>query len=335
MNQARMHVGVDVGKDSLDICYPNGDKEHIRNTKRCRATLIKKARTLGAVISFEATGPYDEALESECVASGVPAVRLDAWKTRKYAESQGMLEKTDSIDSEMIRDYAASLRPDQLHFVRERSAGYRKLKRAVSVRRNLLKAKALIASQLEGDLDAEIKSAIARAVTSIDRQVERMDAVCVAAIRSDERMGAIAARFGQVVGIGPVLISTALASCPDIGSFTSKGIAKFAGVAPLENRSCTITKKPRPRRGRRDLRCALYMAAVSACRSNHRLRRTYEGLVARGIPKRAALIALARHIIILMNYIAKYPDFNPEVDPKKAAQMALPKRRPGRPRKNP
>ena len=44
MNQARMHVGVDVGKDSLDICYPNGDKEHIRNTKRCRATLIKKAR---------------------------------------------------------------------------------------------------------------------------------------------------------------------------------------------------------------------------------------------------------------------------------------------------
>ena len=193
MNQARMHVGVDVGKDSLDICYPNGDKEHIRNTKRCRATLIKKARTLGAVISFEATGPYGEALESECVASGVPAVRLDAWKTRKYAESQGMLEKTDSIDSEMIRDYAASLRPDQLHFVRERSAGYRKLKRAVSVRRNLLKAKALIASQLEGDLDAEIKSAIARAVASIDRQVERMDAVCVAAIRSDERMGAIAA----------------------------------------------------------------------------------------------------------------------------------------------
>ena len=196
MNQARMHVGVDVGKDSLDICYPNGDKEHIRNTKRCRATLIKKARALGAIVSFEATGPYDEALESECVASGVPAVRLDAWKTRKYAESQGMLEKTDSIDSEMIRDYAASLRPDQLHFVRERSAGYRKLKRAVSVRRNLLKAKALIASQLEGDLDAETKSAIARAVASIDRQVERMDAVCVAAIRSDERMGAIAARLG-------------------------------------------------------------------------------------------------------------------------------------------
>lgn len=334
MNQARTHIGVDVGKESLDICYPNGDKEHVRNTKRCRAVLIKKAKALDAIVSFEATGPYDEALESECVASEVPAVRLDAWKTRKYAESQGMLEKTDSIDCEMIRDYAASLKANQLHFVRERSAGYRKLKRAVSVRRNLLKAKELIASQLENELDAEVKSAIVRVVNSIDRQVERMNAVCTATIQSDERMSAIAGRLGQVVGIGPVLICTTLASCPDIGSFTSKGIAKFAGVAPLENRSCTITKKPRPRRGRRDLRCALFMAAVSACRSNHRLRKTYEKLTARGIPKRVALIALARRIIVLMNYIAKYPDFNPEIDPKKAALMALPKRRPGRPRKN-
>ena len=77
------------------------------------------------------------------------------------------------------------------------------------------------------------------------------------------------------------------------------------------------------------------MAAVSACHSNHRLRPMYNELLARGVPKRVALIALARHIIILMNYIAKYPDFNPAVDPKKAALLSLPKRKPGRPRKNP
>ena len=44
MNQARMHVGVDVGKECLDICYPDGSKEHIGNTKRSRAKLIRKAR---------------------------------------------------------------------------------------------------------------------------------------------------------------------------------------------------------------------------------------------------------------------------------------------------
>ena len=77
------------------------------------------------------------------------------------------------------------------------------------------------------------------------------------------------------------------------------------------------------------------MAAVSACHSNHLLEPVYKRFTDRGMPRRVALIALARHIAILMNYIAKYPDFNPAVDPKKVALLALPKRKPGRPRKNP
>ena len=109
----------------------------------------------------------------------------------------------------------------------------------------------------------------------------------------------------------------------------------LAEIASNENKSCTIRKKSKPRRGRRELRSALYMAAVSACHSNHVLEPVYKRFTDRGMPRRVALIALARHIAILMNYIAKYPDFNPAADPKKAALLALPKRKPGRPRKNP
>jgi len=322
MDQARTHIGVDVGKECLDVCYPDGTKEHIGNTKRCRARLLRKAKAMSAVVSFEATGPYDEPLADECLAAGVPAVRLDAWKTRKYAESQGLLEKTDAIDCEMIRDYAASLKPGQLRFVRQMPAAYRTLKRAVCARRNLIKAKVLVANQLENVQDRAVKASIARVVASLERQIESLDAVCAEAIRSDGRMDALARRFSSVVGIGPVLVSTMLASCPDIGSFTPKGIAKMAGVAPLESKSCTVVKKARPRRGRRELRSALYMAAVSACRCNHRLRPVYERLVARGVPRRVALIALARHIAVLMNWIAKYPDFSPSVDPKKSEARA-------------
>ena len=67
MNQARTHIGVDVGKDCLDICHPDGTKEHVGNTKRCRARLIRKAKTTSAIISFEATGPYEEPLADECL----------------------------------------------------------------------------------------------------------------------------------------------------------------------------------------------------------------------------------------------------------------------------
>lgn len=82
MNPARVHIGVDVGKEWLDVCYPDGYKEKIKNIKSCRTKLIKRAAKLGAIISFEATGPYEEQLAEECLARGVKAVRLDAWGTR-------------------------------------------------------------------------------------------------------------------------------------------------------------------------------------------------------------------------------------------------------------
>ena len=273
MNQARVHIGVDVGKECLDICYPDGSREHIGNTKRSRAKLIRKARAMSAIVSFEATGPYEENLADECLAAGVPAVRLDAWKTRKYAESQGMLEKTDAIDCEMIRDCAASLRGEKLHFIKPRSEAQRRL-----------------------------------------RELDR--------------------RFREVKGVGPCLSRTVLAQCPDIGDFNPKSIAKMCGNAPLDHESCTIRHKARPRRGRSDLKKALYMAAVSACRSNHVLREFYRRLVANGKPRKVALTAVARRIAILLNTIAEYPDFRPAQDPRDTAKAARPERGRGRPRRS-
>lgn len=242
MNQARTHIGVDVGKDCLDICHPDGTKEHVGNTKRHRARLVRKAKATSAIISFEATGPYEEPLADECLAAGVPAAGLDAWKTRKYAEAQGMLEKTDAIDCETIRDFAASPKTERLRFVRPMSDGYRRLKRSAGVRRNLVKARVLVAGQLENLLDKDTKSAVIKAVEALDRQ-------------------------------------------------------------------------------------------AGACHGNHRLQPIHGRFTARGMPRRVAPVALARRIAILMNHVAKYPDFTLPVDPKKSASPSLPKRKPGRPRK--
>ena len=331
MQTAKKIVGVDIGKDWLDVCLPDGRKEHIRNIRSCRTRLVKKAAKLGAMVCFEATGPYEEPLADECLARGVKAVRLDAWGTRKFAESQGRLEKTDAIDCEMIRDYAASLKDEKLHFVKQRSEAQKRLKKSVRTRKNLLKARAIIANQFEDDLDPETARHLKSALASLDRNIAKVEAECDAAIASDERLRELDRRFREVKGVGPCLSRIVLAQCPEIGDFNSKSIAKMCGNAPLDHESCTIKGKAKPRRGRADLKKALYMAAVSASRNNHILREFYQRLVANGKPRKVALTAVARRIAILLNTIAKHPDFKPAQDPKASAKTVGAKR--GRPRK--
>ena len=331
MDSAKKIVGIDVGKEKLDVCYPNGQKETVRNIKSSRTKVIKKAARLGAIVCFEATGPYEEPLAEECLARGVKAVRLDAWGTRRFAESQGRLAKTDSIDCEMIRDYAASLKDEKLHFVKLRTEAQKRLRKAVRTRRNLMKARAIIANQFEDDLDTETARHLRSALTSLDRNIARVEAECDAAIASDPRMRELGNRFQQVKGVGPVLTRTVLAYCPDIGEFNSKSIAKMCGNAPIDYESCTIKLRAKPKRGRFDLRKALYMAAVSASRNNHILRAIYQRLLANGKPRKVALTAVARHIAILLNTIAKHPDFIPAQDPKATSKTVGAKR--GRPDK--
>ena len=202
MQTAKKIVGVDIGKDWLDACLPDGRKEHIRNIKSCRTRLIKKAAKLGAMVCFEATGPYEEPLADECLACGVKAVRLNAWGTRKFAESQGRLEKTDAIDCEMIRDYAASLKDNKLHFIKPRTEAQKRLKKSVRARKNLLKARAIIANQFEDDLDQETARHLRSALNSLDKNIAKVEAECDAAIASDERLRELDRRFREVKGVG-------------------------------------------------------------------------------------------------------------------------------------
>jgi len=333
MNPARTHIGVDVGREWLDVCYPDGTKEHIKNIRSCRTRLIKKAEKLEAIISFEATGPYEEDLADECLAKGVKAVRLDAWRTRKFAESQGRLEKTDEIDCEMIRDYAASLRDDRIRYVKPRSEAQKRLKKALGVCKNLKKARFLIYNQFEHIHDAGTKRHLDCSLARLEKEIARLEAECDKAIAEDERMRNLAVRFQEVKGVGPCTARAMLAYCPDIGEFSDKSIAKMCGNAPLDHKSCTVIKKSKTKRGRSDLKKALHMAAVCASKNNHILHVTCERLVANGKPKQVALTAIARHIAILLNNIAKYPDFKPARDPKDIERENRPKRPRGRPRK--
>ena len=104
-------------------------------------------------------------------------------------------------------------------------------------------------------------------------------------------------------GIGPVLRAALLAWLPELGQLNRRQVAALAGVAPFAWDSGTMRGQRSIWGGRQPLRNVLYMGALVAIRWNPVISRFYGQLVARGKPKKVALVAAMRKLLVIINAI--------------------------------
>ncbi len=107
-------------------------------------------------------------------------------------------------------------------------------------------------------------------------------------------------------GVGPVTSATVLAKFPEAGTLDRHPAAALIGVAPLNRDSGKFHGKRSIWGGRACVRSPLYMAAVSASRCNPVIKAFYERLIAAGKPKKVALTACIRKLVVLLNAMLKH-----------------------------
>src|SRR3954462_13951719 len=96
-------IGIDISKHHLDAhLLPAGISQRFGNDTDGIASLIRWARPHqpGRVL-FEATGAYHRALEAALAKAALPAVKLNPWQARRFAEATGKRVKTDAVDAAM------------------------------------------------------------------------------------------------------------------------------------------------------------------------------------------------------------------------------------------
>jgi transposase len=106
-----------------------------------------------------------------------------------------------------------------------------------------------------------------------------------------------------------VVAATMLAEMPELGKLTTQTAAALAGVAPYNRDSGGQNGVRRINGGRAAVRCALYMATLSAVRHDRILKEFYLRLRAAGKKPLVAMTACMRKLVILMNRLLKYHDF--------------------------
>lgn len=296
-------VGCDISKDHLDIFDDAiGKPERIVNEAAALAPLIDRWKDRNMLVLFEATGPYDACLRRELTAAAIPFARVNPARARDFARATGRLAKTDAIDAQMLAGMARALRPacepapspqrealSRLHKRRDQLVAMRKQERT--------RLAAIDDPLMAEDIEAHIDWLGSR-IVEIERQTRDLIAA-TDQLSEDQRL------LRSVPGIGPVAAATLMALMPELGTRSPKTIAALAGLAPFNVDSGRFRGRRVIRGGRRRIREALYMAAISATRSKHRFARIYKAMIDAGKPPKLALIAIARRILVTANAIIR------------------------------
>jgi transposase len=92
-----------------------------------------------------------------------------------------------------------------------------------------------------------------------------------------------------------------VALLPELGTLNRQEIAALVGLAPIAKESGKKQGKRRIFGGRAPVRSVLYMATLVATQRNAVIRQFYQRLLAQGKPKKVALTACMRKLLVILN----------------------------------
>lgn len=305
MEEARTFVGIDIGMDRLDVaCFPVAvpSLHHVRafdNTSPGHADLIRWLKEVRPrLVVVESTGGYQRLVVATVASAGLPIVVVNPRQVRDFARALGVLAKTDTIDAMVLARFAERVQPAlRPHPDAQATALIELLAR----RRQLIEMRTGESHRLAQAASKRIKSSIKSMLSALEKQITAIDDDIDDHIRRSPIWKAKEELLTSVPGIGPVTARTILANLPELGEVSRQSIAALVGVAPLNRDSGRMRGKRMIWGGRKVVRTVLYMAALVASRFNPVLKAHYAKLLESGKPKKVALVAIARKLLITLN----------------------------------
>lgn len=293
-NPSILYVGLDVAKASLQLDLA-GQPHTLANDAQGHARLLKLLRAQpGAHVVCEATGGYEQPAVRTLHAAQIPVSVVEAGRVRHFAKAQGLRAKTDPIDAAVLSDYGRTFQPVATAAPTPQQARLAEL----SPRRHQLLTTLTAESNRAAHYTDKLSVRQARPLRRLlEKQIEACDQA-----RAD--------RLDAIPGVGAVTAATVLAELPELGTISDEAAAALAGVAPYNCDSGERTGARHIAGGRATVRCALYMAALSAVRQDAILKAFYWKRRAAGKKPKVARVACMRKLVVLMNRLLKNPQFH-------------------------
>ncbi|MBB1348317.1 MULTISPECIES: IS110 family transposase [Pseudoalteromonas] len=302
-NQNEINVGVDTGKTQLDIYIRPLDiyftvENNDGGIKHAIKTLKKHPITR---VTIEATGRLEHPFIMACAQANIPFVVANPVNIKRFAGAIGQKAKTDKLDAQLIAHFGeaikpplSSLKPEQMRLMSDLLSRRRQLMDMQTMEKNR--------SQI---MPKTISSLIKPILTALKNQIEKVDLKLQKLIKECDEYKVKNDIIQSVPGVGNVVAFNLLSDMPELGCVNNKEAASLVGVAPFNRESGAYQGKRMIRGGRPKIRTAMYMAMMSAIQCNPKFKAIYHRLVAAGKPKKVAIIACIRKLIVIINSMVR------------------------------
>ena len=293
-----MFIGIDASKNSVDIASACGTiKQQGVNPLRAAAILYEYSVQLAVV---EATGGYERPVVEALQAKNIPVAIINPRQARDFAKALGRMAKTDAIDAAVLAQFAEKLRPQAAAPV---TPHMRQLQALVARRRQVQQLLTQEKNRCHRATDNDVQESLRIVMDTLAATLKDVTIAIQRLLRQHWRDAHIVLQKAK--GVGIVTAATLIAELPELGRVGRKQIAALAGVAPFDRQSGKWRGKSFCSGGRKSVRTALYMATLTAVRYDEPLKKFYESLVNAGKPKKLALNASMRRLLVILNAMTR------------------------------
>lgn len=316
MTVSKIFVGVDVSKKTLDVYfYPCKKVYKFANNPEGFSEFVKTLSNFSSIekIGCEATGGYENAMIKFLRQYKFNVWRVNPRRIKAFIGSEGMKAKTDKIDAKYIALFISQ--KTQKHEMNPLSDDEKSLQDLSKRRAVIVEIAKQEKTRLQNpDLTELSKECILDHLKFLKDTTDKLNDKIKSLLKESKNLQEKAAIIISMPCLGDITAAVLLAELPELGHADDKQIAALAGVAPYQNQSGMYQGLAKTSGGRKVIRKALYMVALTASRHNLKFKISYQKFLAAGKKPKVALVALIRKILCVLNAMIKKGEvWNPAI----------------------
>ena len=290
-------VGIDISKEKLDI-WMNDQLTVISNTGDAIRTFFKPHQGQALQIVMEATGRLHREAHKILDKLEFKVTVINPFQSRHFAKAMNVICKTDKVDAQVLCLYAERMPLSVTPALSDLNETLQNLIRHLDDLKETRKGYDARLKESKGFAAESLK----RVIDQLKEEIKAVETHLFLLSDHDADLKKKKDILVSIPGLGELSAVVVLGLMRELGTLTRNQACALAGLAPMNFESGKMQGKRRIQKGRHDLRSHLYMPMLGAVtKHNPVFKAFYDRLVNAGKPKKVALVAVMRKLIVIAN----------------------------------